>query len=461
MSLTCLPAELLNLKFLTRLSLSGCLKLEELPEIKETTENLKVLNLDKTAIIELPSSLHHLVGLEELSLKSCTKLKTIPSSIGNLSKLLKLNLAHCASLETFPNSIFKLKLTELNFKGCSMLRTFPEIMEPAESFTHINLTETAIKDLPSSLEYLVGLQRLNLKLCSNLVSLPNSIVKLSLLSHLDCSGCCRLTEIPNNIGCLSSLTKLSLQESGIVNLPESMAHLSSLKSLNLNGCKLLECVPKLPPNLTQVQSFNCPSIKRMVLNSRLRRLVSDSKEGTYVFGLTNSQELDTTSRSDIVGRACIKITDDAYKSVFFYFPRSTVPRWIHYSCPGDSVTMKKDSPNLCSKNRLIGFALCAIMDGTRTNFGFRYNFRFISDGEIYSCNHFMPGDILNRDSSRLFLWKHPLDLEAIGNKLFHAENFTFEFQSDFKVKEFGMCPMYTKRIDDNSIEEPSGSKAAE
>ncbi|CAJ2662044.1 unnamed protein product [Trifolium pratense] len=63
-SLTCLPAELLKLKFLRRLSFSGCLKLEELPEIEETMENLKCLILDKTAIKELPSSLHHLVGLK-------------------------------------------------------------------------------------------------------------------------------------------------------------------------------------------------------------------------------------------------------------------------------------------------------------------------------------------------------------------------------------------------------------
>jgi hypothetical protein len=183
--------------------------------------------------------------------------------------------------------------------------------------------------------------------------------------------------------------------------------------------------------------------------------MSDSKEGTYVFGLTNSQELDATARNNAVGKARIKITD-GYRSVFFCFPRSTVPRWIHYCCQEDSVTMKEDSPNLCSQNRLIGFALCAIMVGMRTDFGFRYNFRFISDGEIYSYNHFMPAHDLYRNSSPLLLWKHQLDLEAIGNKLFHAQNFTFQFQSDFKVKEFGMCPMYTE-----SIEEPSGSNAAE
>ncbi|MCI28879.1 putative disease resistance protein (TIR-NBS-LRR class), partial [Trifolium medium] len=114
-------------------------------------------------------------------------------------------------------------------------------------------------------------------------------------------------EIPNDIGHLSSLTELSLQGRCIVNLPESMAHLSSLKSLNLSECKLLECVPKLPPNLNQVLAIDCLSIKTMVLTSR-----SDPGEDTLKFHLTNSQELDAASLSNIGEQACIKITDDAY-----------------------------------------------------------------------------------------------------------------------------------------------------
>ncbi|KAK2384645.1 disease resistance protein RPV1 [Trifolium repens] len=389
--LTRLPAELFNSKFLTRLSLSGCLKLEELPEIEDTMENLKVLMLNKTALKELPSSLHRLVRLEELSLQSCTRLKTIPSSIGNLSKLLKLNIAYCESLETFPSSIFKLKITELDFQGCSMLRTFPEI--------------------------------------------------------------------PNDIGRLSSLTKLSLQGSSIVNLPESMADLSSLESLNLTGCKLLECVPKLPPNLNQVLAYDCPSIKRMMLNSR-----SDFEKGSFNFHLTNSQELDTISLSNIVEEARIKINDDAYRSVLFCFPGSAVPTWLPYRYQGHSVTMKKDSLNLCNNNRLIGFALCVVLDHTRTRCnGFQYKFEFISDGETYSSNGCVPDGILDRNSPHRFLnqdhiitWKFKLDLDTVGNKLFHAQNFTFEFPSEGGVKECRACPLYTKETDDMMIDDDDG-----
>ncbi|CAJ2677037.1 unnamed protein product [Trifolium pratense] len=407
MSLTCLPAELLNLKFLKTLDLSGCLKLEELPEIKETMENLKALILDETTIKELPSSLYHLVGLEELSLKKCRRLKTIPSFIGNLSKLLELNLAYCESLETFPSSIFKLKLTKLNFEGCSMLRTFPEI--------------------------------------------------------------------PNDSACLSSLTELSLQGSSIVNLPESMAHLSSLRSLNLSDCELLECVPKLPPNLNQVLAFDCPSIKRMMLNSR-----SDSKEGTFEFNLTNSEELDGTCLSNIEEEAYIKIKDDAYRSVLFCFPGSAIPYWFRHRCQGHSITIRSDDLYLYGRNKLIGFALSVVLGRNfpfdlRTTplyncIGFTYQLKFESDGQT----HFHPikfevkCDWMRQNRSffqdHTFLWKFVLDLATIGNGLIGADTITFEILDEHRrplsypttmmVKECGICPLYTKENDDNSIEEP-------
>jgi hypothetical protein len=128
---------------------------------------------------------------------------------------------------------------------------------------------------------------------------------------------------------------------------------------------LLERVPKLPPNLNQVLAYDCPSIKRMMLNSR-----SDPGEGAFKFHLTNSQY--STSLSNIGEEACIKITDDAYRSVVFYFSGSAVSRWFNYCCKGHSVTTKEVSPNLCSKNRLIGLALCFVMeienrDGIRKN----------------------------------------------------------------------------------------------
>ncbi|KAJ1387135.1 Leucine-rich repeat 3 [Sesbania bispinosa] len=404
-SLTSLPIDLCKLKFLRRLYLRGCSNLENFPEIKETMENLTVLILDETAIKELPSSLHHLVGLEVLSLHNCSRLEIIPSSIGSLSKLCKLDLTCCESLETFPSSIFKLKLTKLDLRGCTMLKSFPEILEPAESFAQISLTKTAIKELPSSLDYLAGLGTLRLNLCSDLESLPNSIVNLNHLSELDCSGCGKLTEIPNDIGRMSSLKEFSLQGSSIVNLPESIALLSSLKSLDLSDCKKLECIPQLPLFLKQLLALDCPSIRRVVSNLRFE-LPSDSKEGTFKFHFTNSEELDPSAQSNIMADAWLRITDDAYRSVFFCFPGSTVPHWFPYRCGGRSITVNKDSLNWCNENRLIGFALCVVlglkdMDDTERRCGsgvFRCRLTFEYDG--------WKNSLPNHDELRdYFYWK--------------------------------------------------------
>ena len=70
-SLTIFPFDLSHMKFLKQLSLRGCSKLENLPEIEDTLEDLAVLILDATAIQALPSSLCRLVGLQQLSLRSC------------------------------------------------------------------------------------------------------------------------------------------------------------------------------------------------------------------------------------------------------------------------------------------------------------------------------------------------------------------------------------------------------
>ncbi|WJX54395.1 hypothetical protein P8452_40282 [Trifolium repens] len=464
-----LPTEIFKLKFLKRLYLRGCYNLEKFGEINETIESLLVLILDQTAIKELPSSLHHLVGLEELSLRYCQKLEIIPSSIGSLGKLSKLDLTFCESLETFPSTIFKLKLTKLDLHGCSMLKTFPEILEPAETFAHINLTKTAVKELPSSLEYLVGLQTLCLKLCSDLVSLPNSIVNLNFLSELDCSGCRSLTEIPNNIGSLSLLRELSLQESNIVSLPESITHLSSLKSLDLSDCKKLECIPQLPPSLNQLLAYDCPSVGRMMPNSRLE-LPSISNKDTFEFHFTNSQQLDETARSNIGAEARLRITENAYRSVFFCFPGSTVPHWFPCHCKGRLVTMKKDSLDWPSDNRLVGFALSVVLghidmddDIIPIRSSFRYRLTFESDG----CTHILPNNdkikyyfyLKGRSRSvvqdHTFIWKYHLDLASIDNMLSDAHNFTFEFsEHDYlilKIKCHGervwnMSSLYKRKV---------------
>ncbi|KAL9330288.1 hypothetical protein ACSQ67_005291 [Phaseolus vulgaris] len=465
-SLTIFSIDLSDMKFINELCLSGCSKLENLPEIQDTLEDLKKLNLDGTAIQALPSSLCRLVGLEELSLRRCCNLEIIPSSIGTLTRLCKLDLTYCNSLQTFPSTIFNLKLKKLDLCGCSRLRTFPEITEPAHTFAHINLTSTAVKELPSSFGNLVNLRSLELPKCTDLESLPNSIVNLKLLSKLDCSGCAKLTEIPTHIGRLTSLVELSLHHSGIVSLPESIAHLSSLKLLDLSDCKKLECIPPIPPFLLQLVALDCPSIRRVMPNSLVLNL-SNSKEGVFKFHFTNAQQLDSGGRANIEEDARLRMTDDTYRSVFFCFPGSTVPGWFHFRGKGDSVTINEDL-SFCSNDRLTGFALCVAFGVLDTNsvYGrydsFRYSLKFECDDD---GTHIIPNnDRLNRhfkwngeyrvvDKDHTFVWN--FNLESLSPRLCDARSFTFEISpydyhgwADKTIKECGICPLYSKKKDD-------------
>ncbi|KAG2411111.1 TMV resistance protein [Vigna angularis] len=474
-SLTIFPFDLSEMKFLKKLCLGGCSKLENFPEIEDTMENLAVLILDHTAIQALPSSLWRLVGLQQLSLRSCMNLEIIPSSIGRLTRLCKLDLTYCESLQTFPSTIFKLKLRKLDLSGFLRLRTFPEITEKAQTFSHINLTETAIKDLPSSFGNLVNLRSLQLNKCRDLESLPNSIVNLKHLCKLDCSGCFKLTEIPTHIGSLSSLMELSLSESGIVNLPESVAHLSSLKSLDLSDCKNLECIPQMPPFLKQLVALDCPSIRQVMSNRNL----SESKEGVFKFHFTNAQQLDSGARANIEEDARLRMTHDTYSSVFFCFPGSVVPHWFPFHNEGPSVNINEDL-SFCSDERLIGFALCVVFGVLDTNviksrcgsFGYRLKFECDDDGTQIIPNN----DALNNyfkwgysrrllDKDHTFMWKFNLEsLRRSGMNLrfCDARSFTFEIspydynfqwpdydsvvnelKSVVTIKECGMCPLYS------------------
>ncbi|KAL9330279.1 hypothetical protein ACSQ67_005282 [Phaseolus vulgaris] len=478
-SLTIFSFDLSDMKFLKKLSLRGCSKLKNLPEIQDTLEDLAVLILDGTAIQALPSSLCRLVGLQELSLRRCCNLEIIPSSIGSLTRLCKLDLTHCNSLQTFPSTIFNLKLRKLDLYGCSSLRTFPEITEPAHTFAHINLESTA--------DNLVNLRSLELQGCIDLESLPNSIVNLKLISKLDCSWCAKLTKIPRHIGSLTSLMELSLRGSGIVSLPESIAHLSSLKSLDLSDCKKLECIPQIPPFLKQLVALDCPSIRRVMPNSLVRNL-SNSKEGVFKFHFTNAQQLDSGGRANIEEDARLRMTDDRYRCVFFCFPGSAVPGWFHFRGKGHSVTINEDL-SFYRDDRLTGFALCVVLGVLDTNGGrygsFGYSLKFESDNDgtqIIPNNdvlksYFEWDDVYRCvDEDHIFLWNfNMVSLRARGMslRLCDARSFTFEISPynyhvwvDMTIKECGICPLYSKKKDDEyggavEIEESSPSNVAQ
>ncbi|XP_058731486.1 disease resistance protein RPV1-like [Vicia villosa] len=396
-SLTSLPAELINLKFLTRLCLSDCLKLEELPEIEEIMENLKVLSLEKTAIKELPSSLHRLVGLEELSLRGCKKLKTIPSSIGSLSKLLKLDITYCKSLETFPSSIFKLKLTELDFSGCSMLRIFPEI--PSDigrmSFlTKISLQGSRIVNLPESMVHLSSLKSLNLSDCKSLECIPKLPQNLIQLLAFDCTSIKKV--VRNSLLALMSDSNDKMDGSYEFLLTNS----EELDAFSWNYIVNKACI-KITDNayLSAVFCFPGSRVPDWFLHRCHGHSITVKNNDEYV-----------CSENRLIGFAlCVVLGGED-------------------------------------------------MDDSRRGSSITYKLSFISDGKPFVFHddmNWMLGDrFIIRDHT--FLWKYELDRATICNKLIHAQSFTFEilgddyvrpsdYQLNVIVKECAICPLYIRK----------------
>jgi hypothetical protein len=130
--------------------------------------------------------------------------------------------------------------------------------------------------------------------------------------------------------------------------------------------------------------------------------------------------------------------------------------------------MEKNSPFFLGENRLVGFALCVVfrgvdMEHTETRDSrFLYKLTFESNGKTLTLPGYQLTNSFNWKrqhryfvQDHTFLWKYQFDFTRLGNKLFHAHNFTFkihDFPSNFRstetVKECGICPLYTIQSDE-------------
>ncbi|XP_039057737.1 disease resistance protein RPV1-like isoform X2 [Hibiscus syriacus] len=209
-----------KLKSLEYLDLACCSRLETFPEILDTMERLRVLDLRETALKELPSSMENLIGLSELSLNNCENLVCLPDSLYKLKSLQGLHLG-----------------------GCSRLENFPEILDTMESLITLDLSGTALKKLPSSMENLTGLQHFRMNNCENLVCLPHSFYKLKSLEDFFLGGCSRLEIFPEILDTMERLITLDLSGTALKKLPSSMENLIGLTDLRLNNCENLVYLP--------------------------------------------------------------------------------------------------------------------------------------------------------------------------------------------------------------------------
>jgi len=200
-SLTSLPCNI-SLDSLEILFLSGCSKLEKVPETVGNMKRLKELKLDGTAIKELPLSIGHLSGLTILNLEGCKSLTSLPCNI---------------SLDSFEILVLS---------GCWKLEKVPEIMGNMKRLKELELNGTAIKELPLSIGRLSGLTRLNLANCKSLLTLPSVVCNLTSLQYLILCGCSKVDEMPKDLGNLKQLKFLDVRRTAIRQGPSSIQYAS-------------------------------------------------------------------------------------------------------------------------------------------------------------------------------------------------------------------------------------------
>ncbi|XP_030932985.1 TMV resistance protein N-like isoform X2 [Quercus lobata] len=158
-------------KSLKILTLSGCSKLDTLPENLGNIEGLEKLDLSGTAITGLPLSVVQLKNLKVLSLCGCVGL-----SSKSFNKLL-----------SFPLMQRKRSPDPMDMLECSLQGLW--------SLRELDLSYCNIQTIPNALGSLSSLEELNLK-GNNFVCLPESIIQLSNLESLFLGGCTQLQMLP-------------------------------------------------------------------------------------------------------------------------------------------------------------------------------------------------------------------------------------------------------------------------
>jgi Leucine-rich repeat (LRR) protein len=222
------------------LYLSGCSRLNKLPDFVGNMTSLWQLDLNGTAIKELPFSSK---TLSSLNISNCSRLEKIPKDlISVMERPWEICVAGSGSdliSILMPNSFSSLSsLHELDFSNC-------------------NLSDGAI---PNDLCCLSSLHYLNLS--GNKFTRIPDIWQLSKLIALDLSHCNLLDgAIPNDLSGISSLMRLYLSGNNFTRLPNTLAQLSRLLQLCLEDCSLLRVLPKLPFKLLTLRIKGCPLLK--------------------------------------------------------------------------------------------------------------------------------------------------------------------------------------------------------
>ncbi|KAG6627856.1 hypothetical protein CIPAW_15G158600 [Carya illinoinensis] len=346
--------------------------------------NLKKLSFSRSGIVSLPPWIEGLAGLSHLDLEGCEQLKEIlqlppnikvvdarrcirlvevHDSIGFLDKLVELRLKGCYSLKNLPRS-FKLRSLEvLELEGCTSLEYFPEIECEMGHLKCVRLHSTVIQELHSSITYLTGLKELYLRGCKSLVRLPINVFQLESLWAVNITNCPNLVNFEKEVGqngqsmpCTheneisssmelfpllppesnlsrtfnfsSSLSYLTLSNSGIVRLPPCIEGLVGLCDLDLEDCMQLEEILHLPPNIEYVNARRCVLLERFShLSTKSPFGIPDLKRLSRI-DLSECNKVHVDVGNDAPNPLLVQERFRKKDSSMIIYPGSMIPKWF-------------------------------------------------------------------------------------------------------------------------------------
>jgi Leucine-rich repeat (LRR) protein len=241
-------------------SLIGC---QEMDTIRGLSSSLKRLQLSCCSSLRSCHGVGDLVALEELDLTGCNKLEELPN-LGRLQHLLKLDISYCTSIKMVPGLGDLVFLQEFIADDCDRLAELPDMCKL------VNLQRLHVNDCPSlkaipGLSDLVALEGLEadsrgLEGCHDL----NKLTKLErvLVNGWGAEG----------LPCLADLVNLKSLDIGHA---EELTGLSDLKRVHIPlvmYCEDLERLPDLHKlsRLEKLTVRDCGSLRKWKIGSGLR-----------------------------------------------------------------------------------------------------------------------------------------------------------------------------------------------
>jgi hypothetical protein len=199
------------------------------------------INLKKKGEIALLPRISELVNLSKISISDCPELEELPVGVLTLKKLRELYLSNLG-IKSLPDDIIKLnELESIQFYKLP-IEILPDSLCLLPDLKNINIQECELTALPENigtLEILSSIKIYN----SKLKKLPQSIGQLDILEVLEL-GNNNITELPDSVSELKSLKTLELNNNQLTEFPASVCGLPVLRLLYLNGNNISE-IPKV------------------------------------------------------------------------------------------------------------------------------------------------------------------------------------------------------------------------